>query len=178
MALIVPIIIKCIDYLAYGTIFTWAMFRRKKSSCSFSHQKSVDEPWEVVRRCGVVPKKRGGKGKCVTQKAHKYCYQFERHVVWVVAIDLFKGARSLHEILGHWWSRGAIDHCVVVFENFVPADQYVFTRVAYRVGIFRSVSVGISRYLPYGLSVGRYEFMVFVWIHGLFDGVDLGKYCR
>ena len=29
-----------------------------------------------------------------------------------------------------------------------------------------------------GLSVRRYEFMVFVWIHGSFDGVDLGEYCR
>ncbi len=29
----------------------------------------------------------------------------------------------------------------------------------------------------FGLSTGRYEFMVFVWIQGLFDGVDLGKYC-
>ncbi len=28
-----------------------------------------------------------------------------------------------------------------------------------------------------GLSTGRYEFMVFVWIQGLFDGADLGKYC-
>jgi hypothetical protein len=26
-----------------------------------------------------------------------------------------------------------------------------------------------------GLSVGRYEFMVFVWIHGFFDGVDNGE---
>jgi hypothetical protein len=59
MASIVPIIIECIDYLAYGTIFTRAMIRRKKSSCSFSRQKSVDEPWEVVTHCGVVLKKRG-----------------------------------------------------------------------------------------------------------------------
>ena len=28
-----------------------------------------------------------------------------------------------------------------------------------------------------GISVGRYEFMVFVWINGSFDGVDLGEYC-
>ncbi len=28
-----------------------------------------------------------------------------------------------------------------------------------------------------GLSTGRYEFMVFVWIQGSFDGVDLSKYC-
>ncbi len=29
-----------------------------------------------------------------------------------------------------------------------------------------------------GLSTGWYEFMVFEWIQGLFDGVDLGKYCN
>ena len=27
-----------------------------------------------------------------------------------------------------------------------------------------------------GFPAGRHEFMVFVWIHGLFDGVDLGEY--
>ena len=65
-----------------------------------------------------------------TQKAHKYCHQFERRVVRVVAIDLFKGAGSLHEILGRWWSRGAIGHCVAVFENFVPPDLSTFTGVS------------------------------------------------
>jgi hypothetical protein len=67
-------------------------------------------------------KTRKNKVNVLTQKAHKYCHQFERRVVRVVAIDLFKGAGSLHEILGHWWSRGAIGHCVAVFENFVPPD--------------------------------------------------------
>jgi hypothetical protein len=65
-----------------------------------------------------------------TQKAHKYCHQFERRVVRVVTIDLSKGAGSLHEILGRWWSRGAIGHCVAVFENFVPPDLSTFTGVS------------------------------------------------
>jgi hypothetical protein len=47
-------------------------------------------------------KKRGKKVNVSTQKAHKYCHQFERGVVPVIAIDLFKGAGLLHEILGHW----------------------------------------------------------------------------
>ena len=57
-----------------------------------------------------------------TQKAHKYCHQFERRIVRAGTIDISKGARLLLEILGHWWSRGAIGHCVAVFENFVPPD--------------------------------------------------------
>ena len=78
----------------------------------------------------LFSKKKGKKVNVSTQKAHKYCHQFERRVVRVVAIDLFKGAGLLHEILGHWWSRGAIGHCVAVFENFVPPDLYVFTGVS------------------------------------------------
>ena len=43
-------VIGCIDYLvlAYGTIFTRAMFLPKKSLCFFSARKAVDERWEVV----------------------------------------------------------------------------------------------------------------------------------
>ena len=37
-----------IDYLAYGSIFTRAMFRPQKKVDVFSRQISVDEPWEVV----------------------------------------------------------------------------------------------------------------------------------
>jgi len=49
MASIAPIIIGCIDYLAYGTIFTRAMFLpRKKFDVFFSTRKAVDERWEVV----------------------------------------------------------------------------------------------------------------------------------
>ena len=79
---------------------------------------------EALLRCSrkKVFEKKEKKVNVSTQKAHKYCHQFERRVVRVVAIDLFKGAGSLHEILGHWWSRGAIGHCVAVFENFVPPD--------------------------------------------------------
>ena len=54
---------------------------------------------EVLWCCS---RKKGKKGKCVTQKAHTYCHQFERRVVWVYTINLLKGARLLHEILGHW----------------------------------------------------------------------------
>ena len=51
MALIMPIVIGCIDYLAYGSIFTRAMFRPKiKGEVFFSAKNSVDEPWEVVGR--------------------------------------------------------------------------------------------------------------------------------
>jgi hypothetical protein len=46
-------------------------------------------------------RKKGKKANVSTQKAHKYCHQFERRVVQIAAIDLFKSARSLHEILGH-----------------------------------------------------------------------------
>jgi len=83
-----------------------------------------------VRRCGVVLEKKGKKVNVSTQKAHKYCHQFERRVVRVITIDLSKGAGSLHEILGRWWSRGAIGHCVAVFENFVPPDLSTFTGVS------------------------------------------------
>ena len=44
-------------------------------------------------------KKKGKKVNVSPQKAHKYCHEFERRVVRVIAIDLFKGAGSLHEIL-------------------------------------------------------------------------------
>ncbi len=87
------------------------------------------------RRCCAVLKKKGNKVNVSTQKAHKYCHQFERRVVRVVAINLSKGARLLLEILGHWWSRGAIGHCVVVFENFVPPVHYVFTGVSRKKSI-------------------------------------------
>ncbi len=78
------------------------------------------------RCCTVLEKKFLKKGEkkvnVSTQKAHKNCHQFERRIVWVGAINISKCARSLHDILGHWWSRGAIGHCVAVFENFVPPD--------------------------------------------------------
>jgi hypothetical protein len=67
-------------------------------------------------------KKQDKKVNVSTQKAHKFCHQFERRIVRVGAIDLFKGAGLLLEILGRWWSRGAIGHCVAVFQNFVPPD--------------------------------------------------------
>ncbi len=70
----------------------------------------------------MFSKKMGKKVNVSTQKAHKYCHQFKRRVIRVVAIDLFKGVGLLHEILEHWWSRGAIGHCVAVFQNFVPPD--------------------------------------------------------
>jgi hypothetical protein len=40
MASIAPIVINCIDYLAYGTIFVCAMFRPKIKLDVFFHQKS------------------------------------------------------------------------------------------------------------------------------------------
>jgi hypothetical protein len=44
MASIVPIVIGCIDYLAYGTIFTRVMFRRKiKLDVFFPARKAADE---------------------------------------------------------------------------------------------------------------------------------------
>ena len=48
MASIVPIIIGCIDYLAYGTIFMCALFRPKKNLMFFVCQKAQDERWEKV----------------------------------------------------------------------------------------------------------------------------------
>ncbi len=51
MASIVPIVIGCIDYLAYGTLFTHAMFRPKiKLDVFFFTRKAADDRWEVV--CG------------------------------------------------------------------------------------------------------------------------------
>jgi hypothetical protein len=48
MALIAPIVIGCIDYLAYGTIFTRAMFLPKIKLEFFPTRKSADEQREVV----------------------------------------------------------------------------------------------------------------------------------
>ena len=49
MASIALSIIGCIDYLAYGTIFTRVMFRPKKKVDVFiPARKAVDERWEVV----------------------------------------------------------------------------------------------------------------------------------
>jgi hypothetical protein len=49
MALIALRNIRCIDYLAYGTIFTRAMFRPKtKLDVFFFARKAVDERWGVV----------------------------------------------------------------------------------------------------------------------------------
>jgi hypothetical protein len=67
-----------------------------------------------------LKKKQEKKINVSTQKAHKFCHQFERRIVRVGTIDLFKGAGSLLEILGRWLSRGAIGHCVAGFQNFVP----------------------------------------------------------
>ncbi len=79
---------------------------------------------EALLRCSQkkFSRKNGKKVNASTQKAHKYCHQFERRIVRVSGIDISKCARSLHEILGRWWSRGAIGHCVAVFKNFVPPD--------------------------------------------------------
>jgi hypothetical protein len=45
MASIAPIVIRCIEYLAYGTIFTHAMFCQKiKPDVFSSARKAVDEP--------------------------------------------------------------------------------------------------------------------------------------
>jgi hypothetical protein len=50
MALIALSVIRCIDYLAYGTIFTRAMFLpKKKGDVFFSARKAADERWGVVR---------------------------------------------------------------------------------------------------------------------------------
>ena len=57
MASIALSVIRCIDYLAYGTIFTRVMFRPKKKVDVFiPARKAVDERWEVVdtvRRCPI-----------------------------------------------------------------------------------------------------------------------------
>jgi len=47
-ASIAPIVIGCIDYLAYGNIFTRAMCRPKKLDDFFSAKKAVDACREVV----------------------------------------------------------------------------------------------------------------------------------
>jgi len=44
MASIAPILIGCIDYLAYGTIFTCAMFCPKINLMFFFTRKAGDEP--------------------------------------------------------------------------------------------------------------------------------------
>jgi hypothetical protein len=49
MALIALSVIRCIDYLAYGTIFSRAMFLpKKKGDVFFSARKAADERWGVV----------------------------------------------------------------------------------------------------------------------------------
>ena len=48
MALIALSVIGCIDYLAYGTIFTRAMFRPKKKLFFFPARKAADERWGVA----------------------------------------------------------------------------------------------------------------------------------
>jgi hypothetical protein len=49
MALIALRDIRCIDYLAYGTIFTRAMFLpKKKGDVFFPARKAADERWAGV----------------------------------------------------------------------------------------------------------------------------------
>ena len=49
MASIALSVIGCIDYLAYGTIFTRAMFLpKKKGDVFFPARKAADERWGVV----------------------------------------------------------------------------------------------------------------------------------
>ena len=49
MASIALSVIGCIDYLAYGTIFTRAMFLpKKKGDVYFPARKAADERWGVV----------------------------------------------------------------------------------------------------------------------------------
>ncbi len=43
-------VVGCIDFLAYGTIFTRAMFCPKIKLDVFFARKAVDERWGVVRR--------------------------------------------------------------------------------------------------------------------------------
>jgi hypothetical protein len=51
MALIALRDIRCIDYLAYGTIFTRAMFLpKKKGDVFFPARKAADERWGVVTK--------------------------------------------------------------------------------------------------------------------------------
>jgi hypothetical protein len=51
MASITPIVIRCIEYLAYGTVFMRVMFRPNiKPDVLFFARKAIDEPWEVVNR--------------------------------------------------------------------------------------------------------------------------------
>ena len=51
MASIALSVIRCIDYLAYGTIFTRAMFLpKKKGDVFFPARKAADVRWGVV--CG------------------------------------------------------------------------------------------------------------------------------
>ncbi len=52
MTLIALSVIRCINYLAYGTIFTRAMFLPKKNLMFFPARKAVDERWEVVEPNG------------------------------------------------------------------------------------------------------------------------------
>ncbi len=65
MASIAPIVIGCIDYLAYGTIFTRAMFLpKKKLDVFFPARKAGDEPRRVVGGRVLIKgiqKKFGGK---------------------------------------------------------------------------------------------------------------------
>jgi hypothetical protein len=50
MASIALSVVGCIDYLAYGTIFTCAMFLpKKKGDVFFPARKAADERWGVVR---------------------------------------------------------------------------------------------------------------------------------
>ncbi len=48
MALIALSVVRCIDYLAYGTIFTCVMFLPKKKVIFFPARKATDERWGVV----------------------------------------------------------------------------------------------------------------------------------
>ena len=55
MASIAPRNIRCIDYLAYRTIFTRAMFRPKiKLDVFFFARKAADERWGVVQCASII----------------------------------------------------------------------------------------------------------------------------
>jgi hypothetical protein len=55
MASIALIVIGCIDCLAYGTIFTRAMFLpKKKGDVFFPARKAADERWGVVRQTDTL----------------------------------------------------------------------------------------------------------------------------
>jgi hypothetical protein len=56
MASITLTVIRCIDYLAYGTILTRAMFvsENNRALDVFFAKKAQDECWELVRRETVV----------------------------------------------------------------------------------------------------------------------------